>query len=77
MPWREKATTPGYHCFRAAPIGGLSRRQGGGRDNGKKELPLRSVGGCSLGVALDPAEPYTPQAAGGEHAGGSLELGGA
>ena len=39
MPWREKATTPGYPCFRAAPIGGLSRRQGGGRDNGKKELP--------------------------------------
>jgi len=56
---------------------GLELGQAGGRDNGKKELPLRSARGCSLGVALDPAEPYTPQAAGGEHAGGSLELGGA
>lgn len=56
---------------------GLSRRQGGGKENGMKELPLRSAGGCSLGVALDPAEPYTPQAAGGDHARGSLELGGA
>ena len=43
-----------------------------------KELPLRSAGGCSLGVALDPAEPYTPHKPPvGEHAGGSLELGGA
>ena len=41
-----------------------------------KELPLRSAGGCSLGVALDPAEPDTPQAIGGDHARGSLELGG-
>ena len=56
---------------------GLGLGQADGKDNGKKELPLRSAGGCSLGVALDPAEPYTPQAAGGEHAGGSLELGGA
>jgi hypothetical protein len=57
---------------------GLSRRQGGGRDNGKKELPLRSAGGCSLGVALGPAELYTPHKPPvGEHAGGSLELGGA
>ncbi len=56
---------------------GLSRRQGGGRDNGKKELPLRSAGGYSLDVALDPAEPYTPQPPVGEHAGGSVELGGA
>ena len=39
---------------------GLRRRQADGKDNGKKELPLRSAGGCSLGVALDPAEPYTP-----------------
>ena len=56
---------------------GLSRRQGGGKENGMKELPLRSADGCSLGVTLDPAEPYTPQAAGGDHARGSLELGGA
>ena len=77
MPWREKATTPGYPCFRAAPIVGLSRRQGGGKENGMKELPLRSADGCSLGVTLDPAEPYTPQAAGGEDAGGSVEVGGA
>ena len=55
----------------------LSLSQGGGKENGKKELPLRSAGGCSLGVALDPAEPDTPQAIGGEHAGGSVELGGA
>ena len=43
----------------------------------RRNSPLRSAGGCSLGVALGPAEPYTPQAPVGEHGGGSVELGGA
>ena len=57
---------------------GIGLGQADGKNNGKRELPLRSAGGCSLGVALDPAEPYTPHKPPvGEHAGGSLELGGA
>jgi len=57
---------------------GLGLGQADDKDNGKKEPPLRSAGGCSLGVALAPAEPYTPHKPPvGEHAGGSVELGGA
>ena len=63
--------------FRAAPIGGLSRRQGGGRDNGKKELPSDPAAVAALSWPWTLASPTPHKPPVGEHAGGSVELGGA